>query len=358
MQFARKYIQFNDLVIDNYDMLQNADLSGGFKTETQEYSFGHGSYAPFSPYQYSREQTVSMSLKFNTKKLSCEQREYYKDFVTLNLSKPGMLWAIQGNQLIWTIAFVSDFGEAYTGIELNTFNIDVDFVLPEGVWHKADPRKTFLKPYDPCNVLECEDFHKADICNDCCTACISTATEECPTCLCECDFLSSEYSLCEMQGNLQEFYQMCGGGYKIIYNCLAGIKLWGAESMLGQKICKAESCSNVVAGQFYSDTILETENVTITIIGTAHNPLITINGNSLQVIGEYDGILTITPNGEAYFQADECCESQLIDINNLIIPDNSTFGFRIHHGNNSLIVDTQECCNMACVYIKVDSITT
>jgi len=83
---TRKYIQFNDLVIDNYDMLASANLSGGFKTSTIPYSFTHGSYAPLKGrQQFSTEQSLSMTLKLNTKKLSCDQRKFYKKYVQQNL---------------------------------------------------------------------------------------------------------------------------------------------------------------------------------------------------------------------------------------------------------------------------------
>lgn len=137
----RKYIQFNDLVIDNYEMLQSADLSGGFKTGTTEYSFGHGSYANFkAKQQFSLEQSLSMTLKLDTRKLSCDQKKFYKDYVFMNIVKAGKLWAIEGEQLLWTNAFIKDFSESYS-MERHVVNIDIDLVLYEGIWHKADTKK-------------------------------------------------------------------------------------------------------------------------------------------------------------------------------------------------------------------------
>jgi len=111
---TRKYIQFNDLVIDNVDMLEVASLSGGFKTTTLPFSFTHGSYAPLKGRdQFSREQSLNMTLKINTKKLTCDQRKFYKKYVQQNLVRAGRLWAVEGDQLLWTHAFVQDFTEAY-----------------------------------------------------------------------------------------------------------------------------------------------------------------------------------------------------------------------------------------------------
>ena len=43
MNYRRKYLQFNDLVIDNYDMLAASNHTVDFKVTEEEYSFGHGS---------------------------------------------------------------------------------------------------------------------------------------------------------------------------------------------------------------------------------------------------------------------------------------------------------------------------
>lgn len=355
---VRKYIQFNDLVIDNFDMLQEADLSGGFKTQTQEYSFGHGSYTPFkSRQQHSKEQSLSMTLKLDYRKLRREQRQFYKDWIRMNISMPGKLWAIEGNQLLWTNAFVTDFSEPYS-LEKNTFSIDLEFILYEGVWHKADVRKTFLQPYTSCDFMECLDFREIDECLDCCVSCNQPKNAPCPKCICECEFLNAENSLCELKKEIaNDFYKQCGDSYRIIYNCEAGNKIWGEDKMLGTKICKDDSCKDIIAGQFYSETVLDSENITITLIGSMKDPIITINGNSMQILGDYSGKLTITSSGDIYYEEDECCPEVLIDINKLKIPEGNTFGFLVHQGLNGIIVETNNCCDMVCVFIKVDNIT-
>ncbi|MCB5951821.1 hypothetical protein LI951_07070 [Enterococcus sp. BWT-B8] len=355
---TRKYIQFNDLVIDNYDMLQSADLSGSFKATTADYSHGHGSYAVFKARQHlSAEQSLSMSLKLDTRKISCEQQKFYKDYIFLNILKPGKLWAIEGEQLLWTNAFVKDFSETYA-MEKYSVTIDIDLVLYEGIWHKADPRKVFLQPYQACNFAECLDFREEDECTDCCVSCVKPMKQPCAKCLCECDFLSEEFSLCGLKKELtQHFYSQCGDSYKIIYNCEAGKKIWGEEKMLGHKICKLDNCKNIIAGQFYSHTLVDTENIIITLIGSMKDPLITLNGNTMQILGEYTGKLTLTASGEIYYLEDECCKEMVIDINNLIIPEGSTFGFIVHQGTNGIIVETNNCCDMTCIYVKEDNVT-
>lgn len=354
MRYQRKYIQFGELVIDGYDMLESADLSGGFKTQTREYSFTHGDYAVFKrPQQLSSSQTLSMTLKLDVRKLDCTLRDAYRDFVFEAFSTPGRLWAIQGGQLVWAWAFVDDFSEAYS-YEKYYFNVDVDFVIYEGAWHKADAYKTFFKPFNVCAFLE-DYYIRPDKCTHCCV-CLPVHREECPACVADCDFLLKENALCATRDSLDVFYADCVDGYQILYNCMAANKLF-EEEVLGDKLCHDESCDSIIAGQFYSDTVLETDGVTITLKGAALNPYITINGNTMQVMGEYMGTLILYPNGDIFYQEDECCPGIWISPDKLVIPENSTFGFTVHRGKNSVVIDTNECCILTCVYIKVDSIS-
>lgn len=294
----RKYLQFNDLVIDNYDMLSAGDLSGGFKTTTEEYSFGHGSYAAFkAKQQFSAEQSLSLTLKLDTRKLRVEQKKFYKEYVWTNLVKAGRIWAIEGTQILWAYAFVKDFSESYA-TEKDIVNIDVDLILYEGVWHKADPKKVFLKPYTACNFMECLDLREADECQEDCLSCPPSSQEPCAKCACECDYLTKETSLCALQKEVSKvFYNYCGDSYQLIYNCEVGKKIWGTEKMLGHKICKAEACKDIIAGQFYSDTLLESDRVMLTLIGEVKNPVITVNGNTMQILGDYTGRVTLTASG-------------------------------------------------------------
>ena len=357
MVYVKKYVQFNDLVIDNYEMLQGADLSGGFKAQAIEYGFANGSYAPFkSRQQYARAQSLSMTLKFDTRKLESRQKGRYRDFISLNIASPGRLWAVQGEQIVWAWAYVSDYSEVYE-FEKLTFSMDISMELYEGVWHKADPRKTFLKPYDPCMAINEYDFRDFTDCLDCCTSC-AAVNRECPPCIAECEFLEEEYSLCSLSREApEELCRRCGGGYKIIYNCEAGKKIWGEAKMLGHKICKKETCREIVAGKFYSDTILDSGNVAITISGAVKDPSVTVNGNTARIQGEYAGMLTLYPNGDIYYLGDKCCGGRFLAPDMLEIPEGSTFGFVARHGNNSVLVETHNCCSMVCVYIYVDRIT-
>lgn len=357
---VRKYIQFGDLVIDNFSMLKSADLSGGFKTISHSYTFRHGSYSPQKNRNHlADEQKLSMTLEIDTRKFSREQRIYFMDFLHHTISRPNRLWAIEGEQILWAHSKVTDFSKPYQ-LKKNFVAIDLDFLIYEGVWHKADPRKVFLKPYDLCNFADCLDFRDDQECLDCCVGCIVPHhTNACAKCTCDCDYLTKEDSLCELRKSIaNDFYKQCGDTFQLFYNCEAGKRLWGEEKMLGHKICKKEACHSIIAGRFYSGTILETDQVTVTLKGSFKNPRIKINDNEMIVQGEYNGgKLTIDSSCDLYFEDDECCQPVLVANDKLVIEKNNTLGFTVHHGENSVIVETDNCCDVACVYIKVDPIT-
>lgn len=356
MFLTRKYIQFNDLVIDHYDMLVSANLSGGFKTSTMSYSFTHGSYAPLKGHeQFSTEQSLSMTLQLNVKKLTCDQRQFYKRYVQQNLLRAGRLWAVEGNQLLWTHAFVSDFNESYALTE-NIIQMDLSFVLYEGVWHKAHSKQTFLQPYDVCRFEDMHDFREEMDCEACCL-CLPTP-ESCLKCLTDCEFLTAESSLCEMQPDvLRDFYKQCGDSYRIIHNCEAGFSIWGDDVMFGERVCQADMNSSVIAGQFYSDTVMESRNVTVTLMGNLTDPAITINGNTMIILGTFNGRLTINANGDMCYESSESCNVETINLNDLMIPEGHTLGWVVRQGMNTVLVDTHDCCDMACVFIQAERLT-
>ena len=92
MYYEKRYIQFNNLVFDGYDMISDYSEPVSYKGSSQDYSYGHGAYRPLkSDYMYVSERQVSMTITLKTKKLPCEYREYYVRFAEQELGKPGRL---------------------------------------------------------------------------------------------------------------------------------------------------------------------------------------------------------------------------------------------------------------------------
>lgn len=365
MFYKRRYIQFNDLVIDHADMLDYTEYSVDFKVNTHELGFGHGSYLPRKRnYPFAKEVSVSLTFRLEMLKLPCEYREFYKQYAIGEILKPGKLWAVVNNELVWAYASINSYSEA-EDMNRDQFIIELDLILHEGVWHKADKLKTFIRPYDRCEFMDCKDFQK-EPCptlieedEDCCTACINrknderaNSKEDCSCCCC--DLLSPEMALCYNEELLQGIYDGCSLDWKIEYDCRKGKEFFGHT---GKKMCTSDTCNNLIVGRFYSDTEMPTTGVEIVLDGAVHNPRISINDNVNYIEGDYDG-LRIKPNGDVYAIKDAgCCEELLNPSVWQISTPRSEYGWTVKQGMNRVVIDRGTCCGRACAYIQVDSLT-
>lgn len=362
MRYTRRYIQFNNLVFDDYDMVgEFDDSSTSFKQTSKEYSYGHGDYAPFkNETMFLRAGTVSITIFLRMRKLPCDKREFYRDLAVEELSKPGKLWAVQNNELVWAYAYVTNINESVLSI-LNVLELTVDFSIYEGVWHKADPLRTFLQPYDTCTFIDCYDFQHKDNCppigNECCDCYDYPTVKTDDSCCCACDEVTKDMALCYHKDELQSLYDHpCGtSAFRVIYDCQKAIELFG-DSALGSRICTKDACGSTIAGMLYSNTSIPTTNVTITLRGgNLRNPKIEINGNANVISGTYNGTLTIHSSGDIYYK-DDCCET-LLDPSVWEIPEGNVYGFTIKPRNNRVLIDLGACCGMTCAFIYVDALT-
>lgn len=346
----KRYVQFNDLVIDSTDMITSASYKQDTKTETEEYSFGHGSYYRLPrPQQFLTEAELSITLHIDYRKIPRESRKFLKSFINLQLLKGGKIWAIQDNQLLWAYAFVSSFGEEYTYYK-GFYSVDVDFVLPEGIWHIADRQSTYLIPYDSCTFLDEYDFREDDSCGCDCNAC-ETNNPNGNMCWDVC--LEKENSLCELygSGNIYKLFQNCGISQRIVYDCESAKRFFGDN--LGVKLSKEDACKSVIAGRFYSNTVIDTDNVEITLTGKWQSPTININGTVMTIHGDYDGTLKIYEDGTVEYADKDCCKFEQVEFDNIEFSD---YSFTVHHGENSVIVEGG-CCSSGAIYIKADALT-
>ena len=353
MIYKRHYVQFNDLVFDGLDMIEEEDTSVSFKVNDHEYTFKHGSYIPFKKdYMLAQAGEVAFTLYLKMKKLPCHVREFYPSFAVTQLSKPGKLWAVQNNTLIWAYAYMSEY-VMVSDAKKNELKIDVTFGLPEGVWHKADQMRVFLHPYDKCEFMDCYHYKKIHPCHTECCHC-ATPVEDCNCC--ECWSVTEDMALC-YQDDLSDFYSKCDVPWHIVYDCQSAERFFGGyndKDYFGQKFC---SDCGAMYGLLYSDTEIPTEGVKITIHGAVNDPEITINGNTNIIKGSYDGELTIYPDGSVYYSP-ECSDCQnLVDVSNWVIPNGMDYGWEVHAGNNSIKIEPNDTCNLVCAYIEVDALT-
>ena len=370
MYYEKRYLQFNDLVFDGYDMISDYDEPIQYKGSSTAYSYTHGSYRAFkSDYLYVSERQVNMTITLFLKKIPCEYRKFYVQFVEQELGKLGRLWAIKNNTILWAFATVNNIRPVNNGKQ-HELVYDIEFVIPGGVWHKADKMKTFVLPYDVCSLMDCKGFEEYDpcanlSCEECCDSCqeqkLLKARKERCDCCCDYDF-TREQMLCFNTDKIQAFYG-CDTPFQLYYDCEKALKL-SNERALGQKLCVKDICDeSVIGGRFYSETDIPTEDMTITIIGDMKNPWITINGNTNIIEGEFSGELIIKSSGDVYYRQcdDECCESELLDPSAWVIPSDNNYGWTINPQWNSILVRLNACCSqcgLACVYIDHTPITT
>lgn len=363
MYYEKRYLQFNDLVFDGYDMISDYDESLQYKGSSTAYSYTHGSYRAFkSDYLYVSERQVNMTITLKMLKIPCEYRKWYPQFATQELGKPGRLWAIKNGEILWAFAAVNNIRPVNNGKQ-NEVVLDVEFVIPGGVWHKAHQDRTFVLPYDVCSLMDCKGFEDYSDC-DCCPVCddkkLDKAMRDRCGCCCDED-LCEDMALCFHLGELQKFYG-CETPYQLVYSCEAAER-FNNNKALGQKLCVEDICKDsVISGQIYSNTDIPTEDVTVTLVGDFKNPQIKINGNVNIIEGEYHGKLTINASGDIYYQEGECCEPVLLDPSVWTIPSGNDYGWTIYPQLNGVVVYTNMCeCSrsgVACVYIDHQPITT
>lgn len=362
MIFDKRYLQFNNLVFDGYDMITQSDETATNKITSTAYTYGHGSYMPLKSRDLFRQEgSVSMTIALWLKKVPCDERVFYARFAETELSRPGRLWAIKNNEIIWTWAVPRSIHQLHN-YEANKAEWDVEFALPDGVWYKADKNKTFVLPYNACSVMDCkgyQDFNECDCCPNCHENNLARSMWDRCGCCCTED-LTKDMALCFHLDKLQSFYG-CDTPYQLVYNCEAAEK-FNSEKAFGQRLCVSDICDDsVISGQIYSNTDIPTNDVTITLVGHMKNPWIKINGNTNIIKGEYHGKLTITPSGDVYYAENECCEPTLLDPSVWSIPSGNDYGWTIYPLLNSVVVYTNVCASeygANCVYVDHAAITT
>lgn len=404
MIYTRRYVQYNDLPFDNYEMLRSwDDTTVKFKQDSSSYSFKHGSYTVFKSEDMLVESTnVSMTVLLELQRLPCDRRTYYRKYLLNEFSKPGKLWAIQNGELVWAYAYPDNLSEATSVSIANSIQVDIDFVLYEGIWHKANPYTTFLDPYDLCEQLEYKKTandcpEKFNCCTDCipdlkpdigsctCKDITEEQTKECcgcdpvtktvvvgkeckctchgvgkPTMFeddCGCDCHKDRISICDVD-LAAVFYKTSGcdtTGYKIVEDCDAYER--ENDEPIGTKF-RAEACSNYLSGTVYSNTDVSTTDYEIIVKGTFHNPYIEVNGNGNVIEGDYEGFLKVRGDGTAWIVNGDCGWEEL-DVSLITIPEGMELGYTFDPGWNQFKIDAGECdCNNTLTaYINIDNIT-
>lgn len=357
MIYKRHYLQFNDLVFDASEMIDETDASVSFKSTEHDYTFRHGSYAPLKQASMLAESgSVSFTLRLQMKKLPCDVRMFYPQFVVTQLTRPGKLWAVQNNTLVWAHAYLVNYTSIIEDTRRDEIRTDVEFFIPEGIWHKADMLRTFLRPHDKCEFMECYGYKDIRPCRTNCCSC--HATPDCNCCFCY--EVTKEMALCYFK-DLQFFYDRCDTGYHIVYDCEAAERFFGNKNggeHFGQRFCGGDGLCGQdfpISGVLYSDTEIPADGYKISLVGSVSSPYVEINGNGNIIKGDYDGLLEIYSDGAVYF-TEENCLPELLDVSNWQIPSGMTYGWTINPGNNSVKIQTNTSCPV-CAFIEIDALT-
>lgn len=350
MRYERHYIQFNDLVFDEFDNLVEGDYDISFKSSSTDYGYAHGAYVNWKLGSLVKPGNIALTITFDLKRLPCDMRPYMRKHVLSQLSQPGKLWAVQDNTVIWAYARISNLSEPIRR-RPNTLEFDVNFDIPEGVWHKADKQRTFVLPFDICDYLSCYDYQPFEPCQDCCD-CEPILDADTDCCNCDCNQVSQEIALCYFK-DFEGFYA-CYNPYRLVYDCEAADKFFSTMgNFIGMKL--SGECG-VITAKYYSDTDIDTRDVRIKIHGEMEDPYIEINGNGNTIKGTYSGTLVINPDGSVYTGPcdDELC---LVDVENWEVPEGMDYGWTIKPGYNIVKIDTSSCCGNPVAYLDVGALT-
>lgn len=398
--YTRRYVQYNDLPFDNYEMLRSwDDTTVKFKQESSSYTFKHGSYVAFKSEEMLVEATsVSMSILFELRRLPCDKRVMYRKEILDKISKPGKLWAIQNGELVWAYAYPSNYSEAASVSIADSFMVDIDFTLYEGIWHKANAYTTFLEEYDLCEDMEykkttdqCKEYLERKNFN-CCNDCLPDLKPSKGKCECECkaeekDFcgcaVCTDYTReckCTPPGTTTLFEDDCCGcrknrknlcdvdiasvfygvsgcsttGYKIVEDCSSYTNETGEP--IGTKV-RGEACNNYMSTKVYANTDVDTTDYEIVVTGVFHNLYVEVNGNGNVIEGDYEGSLKIRGDGTAWILND--CGWSELPASVITIPEGNELGYTFHHGWNNFKVDAGDCncVKTLTAYINIDNIT-
>lgn len=325
---TRRYLQFGDLVFDGKRTVESYSTS--FNINLQSYLNGFGSYDNHaSDIQKPQATSLSITVEFGFTKLSRTEQRNNLNYIKSALLGTKRLWAVEpGGQLIWTWAKMTNYSEPEERAD-SIFSVSIEFQIPSGCWHIADLSKVYVQEYDRC------DF-QANIGAGCGNNCLSSLVptgEECTVCKALEEALSEEDLFVNQPANL---YWECQADMQLVYSTLS---LNDADNLFANySLCFRQAEGKVLAGRFCSETTLE-GGVQFAFFGKYSNPTITVNEDSIAILGEYDGLILIDEFGNiGYYEG--ATETSICDYESvpLDLIDYCSPYFRINYGENTFAI--------------------
>lgn len=358
----RKYVQINNLVIDNYDMLISASLNRPTKWSEIPFYSSHGSHVGL----YGKEilahgQSLSLSLSLDVRKLGRQDRELYKRFVLMNLTTHGKIWAIEGHNLIWTYAVLTNQPEIYDE-DKNTVSLDVDLFLPLGYWVEADSRTVFFAEYDITEWNWNFCLSNNQLCRECNCPCGSS--NFCGDCSCcydgSCEAVNVDNSLCVRGWDaLRTFIDDCQTRYRIVEDLTARDKLWDEYyDRYDFNHCRECSDTCIIATRFTGQTTMNTHRVELVLDGEFNDPEIRFNDLHITIRGEFRGRLIIDGNLTVKYIPEDSCNNEgiILNFSDLTIHSKKVSNLYVQQGHNSVIIEAGTTADN-CVRVRYRPIT-
>lgn len=359
----RRFIQYNDLVFEGTESI-NSTPSETITTKyvTSDYMFQNGALAKVSGEQVLiKDDKITLDLAIRTTDWDLVNIRAHQDFIKDSLITVGRLWAMDtGGQLIWAECILDSYTPTYewTLRDDGYILFQVAFTNPSGVWHKANGSTTWLLPYASCSFVNMiASCYQNATCQSFCME-SNTLRGHCDDCNLHCCDLSNAVSLCELSDEIaMDFYNRCNSKWRIVHNCELGRETFGNERLWGEAHCDV-CVDGTWADSFYSDTVVRSKRVTITLQGRFKDPSILINDTKVDLKGEYnDGYVSISSDGKVYTFEEphrSDCDPTKVGNENLTLCDNRWWS--IHRGYNQIAIRgiTSESF---CVYIDYERIT-
>lgn len=279
-------LQFNNFNFKG--KVASADFGIKFKRVFNDLSFSSG--VAYNDSALLESNDIKVNLEWDLERFDFEDRGYYIDWVKKELMRAGTLYALDYNgKMIECDAVVTDINYQF---EVNNpfINIDLNFKNISGKWRKTDIYNTFLverceKAYIYCNQCkeDCDGLTAISQCGNC----------DCGSCGC-CD--CTHTALCNI-GDLSVFFGKCKS-IDIVKDCTSGYNINGtiAKKGIELELDHTKTCTTLT---FCSQTVLDTNDISIYLEGSWVKPSVTINSQTISLFGIYKNIKINSGNGSS-----------------------------------------------------------
>ena len=356
----RRYIQYNDLSFQGTENVKNQSESLSFRLSKTARLFSDGSYVANSSRQLLVDSnSISLQLRLRTNNWSADNITVHRDFIMRELMVGGKLWAIDtGYQLIWCNAYCTSIQSAKDWVATDdgylVFNVEFD--NPDGVWHKAKESHVYLEEWDLCDFthMKADCLRQNSFCNNEDLICLNN----CACCESSCKDVAGLLNYCEAQADAvfcRDFFEECDSKYRIIYNCRLGLDTCNLRDTY--PIHKCAYCVNdVMVGEFFSDTVKDSGMWSVAIEGIFKNPVIEINGVTIKLKGEYNGVVTVDYKGNV--RTAKSWECLTYNYKEVSLDDVNFCGAKatVHYGMNHFSV-AGATSESVCLFLDVERLT-